>query len=73
MSGPDTFWCWIICTAIVSVSSCTAIGAYARIEAEPRKTPQQMCVERALFNSDRLDCLKAGTSAAASPTKSEEE
>lgn len=54
MSSADKFWCWIICTAIASVSSCTAVGAYAN----SKKSAQTACVERALFHSDRLDCLK---------------
>lgn len=45
---------------VASIAGCVASTNYFHDEREKGKTAQQICVEKAWTQADRIECLKAG-------------
>lgn len=54
----ESAFCWSVAICVASIAGCVASVGIAEREKEKMMTAQQMCVARALTNSDRVDCLK---------------
>ena len=49
----------MVAIVVITVSSCSAVVHYNNTEALKNTDPATECVRRALFQSDRIECIKA--------------
>jgi hypothetical protein len=47
-----------IALVIASIGGCIVGSRYVDAQKEKAMTPQQMCVQRALTQADRIECLR---------------
>lgn len=46
-----------VAIAIAAIASCTAVERYSSAEERSRMTPEQLCVQKAWTQPDRMQCM----------------